>query len=723
MWMSIEPVIAWLSTTPCHQRQLVSSIRPNHVSVDQPTYLIVRMNLDEDCKSDSHDDDDDDHPNKERDENEIPFFDDFGDTSSVSSVSFGPSFIGREDMEASIMNEPASSSSSLSSLSFSLRQRIQQVRQHEQQVQSQIQQNWEQGNWVVRGLTLDIFSDVTSMEGDEVTTERVLEEEEEESEESEDVLQQQQEQQSLPSWRENGNVDDRDPQNFLPKDFLVPKPDSIVGQPHRKQPSPIYVRTCAVHDSGNETDDDDEIILWLGRTDGSLVGIQYGEAEPWARFSTQLIPCVMNNQFIVKPGLVKEKTVIQVNKEHQDDAFRDDYETVRTPHDDAIVKYDEGDEFALVAQILEARQPSPVEHILPIPQHHLVLSATSSNGDIQAWLLPRRQEQQQTMTSSTNDGISPSTFLVPAQTWTGVHSKPLVDLSWVPQLGMVSSVSRDGTLALWDTSTACGLTTAMHLSGNARKNGSQESIIDNEPMKLLAAHVTDDYLIVGTVKGEILVYDWKAILSKTSTEVMAGQVRKLGLGSSENQDQVQPVGSFWTSYNDAPVTAIASSRVKHNGKDILYVVTGDGRGMVKQWQLFPTHGGDRVESWPKMSSQRLSDRAHIFTHSIVELESFDENRNRQDSIVDLQYLQNGELLLTASAETIKCWNTKTGRQWHSLEGFEGLRNICLLPQPRYSSFCTNGMKNVVCIHDYGGAVGDDEEDDNFDVMDYLNFDK
>ena len=93
-------------------------------------------------------------------------------------------------------------------------------------------------------------------------------------------------------------------------------------------------------------------------------------------------------------------------------------------------------------------------------------------------------------------------------------------------------------------------------------------------------------------------------------------------------------------------------------------------------------------------------------------------------IRDLHYLQNGNLLLTACGETIRCWNTDTGKQWHTLEGFENLNNIGILKQQQQSesAFVTNGMKNVVCIHDFSQVSlnnndNDDNDDDDFDVMD------
>jgi hypothetical protein len=47
---------------------------------------------------------------------------------------------------------------------------------------------------------------------------------------------------------------------------------------------------------------------------------------------------------------------------------------------------------------------------------------------------------------------------------------------------------------------------------------------------------------------------------------------------------------------------------------VLY--TGDAEGVVKQWEVFARATGDaeqtKIEQWPKMASQRLPKKAHLF---------------------------------------------------------------------------------------------------------------
>mmetsp|Transcript_12190 Transcript_12190/g.33830 ORF Transcript_12190/g.33830 Transcript_12190/m.33830 type:complete len:702 (-) Transcript_12190:226-2331(-) len=631
--------------------------------------------------------------------NDIPFFDDFGDMDYSSLSPSIPSF-----------SSDKSSSSSSTATTDSLQLRIHEVMQQEQQMQSRIHENWQQGNWHVRGITLDLFSDVTYTEPLE------------ETEEGEPAAE--------PDESSGTTNDEKDPRNFLPKNFLVPPPQ-VSSQPSttRDQSVPIYIQTCVV---SVDDEDADSVVVWMGRTDGSLVGVQYSEKEPWARFSTQLTPRLVQNKFTVKPSLVKDKNILDSILENEQDSNDNEEEGYEVgPTTESMEYHDEDEKFQLVAQVLEAPplQQDPVQHILPIPQQHLVLSSTTHNGDIQAWLVPSAKQQTQIPQVDELEGVASPTpaFLVQAQMWTGVHTEPLVGLSWVSAVDLVCSVSQDGSLAFWDSSTACGLTAALYLLPPQNEDG----------ISLTSAHASENYLMVGTSQGQVMIYTWQQILeqtAETTTEITAGQV-------SSNSDRrstanlihhLEPAGSLWMGNEGFAVTSIGSTVVDNSNNprpgsppEVTYIATGDSQGTVKQWQLFPAQDGTRVDTWPKMESQRVSGMAHLFAHApaVIPENERDYASSDANAIVDLQYLQNGKVLLTASSDTVVCWNTDSGRKSHSLEGFDNLHNVCLLPQPRYSAFCTNGMKNVLCIHDYDmSLIENEEEDDDFDVSDYLNFD-
>ena len=632
--------------------------------------------------------------NDDNDQEDIPFFDDFGDMLSSGQELSSFASIDPTSSESAPSNDP---------LANALQQRIRQVSEQEELAQYRVQQNWQHGNWQVRGVTLDLFNDVTYYEEDESLQSSSQSSTTETNDQTNMALV------NSTSLTKN-NDQDFDPTRFLTSDKATPFQD-ITSEPSKMDASsndfrnqPIYITTCAIQQE--DEDDDDDIVLWMGRTDGSLVGVSWSAVEPWARFSTQLVPRMVQNQFTVKPSLVRDETINPLASSEQEGEEEGDDQMPSSPEQSTI---DEDEKFQLVAQSLEApsNQQGPVTHILPLPQEHLVLSSTDQNGDIQAWLLPTQTETiSEPDAEDASSTSSPPAFLVQAQTWSGVHTQPLVALDVVPNVaGMVCSVSQDGTLALWDAS--AGLTSQFQLT--------ESNIV------VTSAHIMNDYLMIGTSEGRILIFLW--------TQILEEMAQAPTTAADDHKHYLEPDGSLLVNNEEKAVTCIASCTSTTTSRmtggtpqEATYIATGDETGLVKQWQVFDrpqAEGVHRVETWPKLATQRLQGKAHVFCHCVGGGSGVDTD---DESIRGLYYLQEGKILLTASAETIRCWNTEVGVEWHTLEGFEDLKNIALLP--KQSAFVTNGMKNTVCIHDFG-QVSDEEfngDDDDFNVDDYLSFD-
>ncbi|KAL7575331.1 hypothetical protein ACA910_001849 [Epithemia clementina (nom. ined.)] len=576
----------------------------------------------------------------------------------------------------------------------------------------------------------------------------------------------------------------------------------------------ISITTCAIQQqpqkgsSSEYKDDDDDdnddennrVVLWMGRSDGSLVAVKWSDTEPWARFMTQLVPCkTKTNQFTVKASLVKQqKTAIALPENDNEQQPPEKADTNRSDEEDDD---DDDDVFRLVAQVLQVEPKSPVQHLLPLSSFLfedasrsssddddslVALSSTATDkGDIYAW------RSSSSSRSSTNH--QEPVFLQLADTWTGVHTQPLVALAPIQRPGagtVVCSVSRDGTVALWDVTTTTttndtrdsGLLAQVQLQSPALE-------VEHDPdgdaiiTQLSSAHVTSDYLYVGTTHGRVLVYDWSALSLPTKTaKSTTTTTPTFDQTTNTTHGVLFPVGSWMVSKDNAAVTALTRIVVPNHPSGrapsrSTFLATGNARGMVKQWQLLERRRStDRssssnsssglelvvvVEAWPKLANQGLpGGRAHVFPHQPPNVSpSSNDPAAATTAIVDLHFVETtkeksassntlgenppslqrptrgrastttattttpGLLLLSASQDCVHCWDANTGRKSHTLHGFEQLHNLCPVPAPR-AAFVTNGMKNVVCIHDYSSSSttatlkNDGDDDDDFDVGKY-----
>lgn len=620
----------------------------------------------------------------------------FLDNNDKKDTDDGPLFF--DDFGGDMLLGSSSSSSSISSSLFAtqLQQRIRILEEQEAAIQLQIQQNWQKGDWTVRGLSLDPspeFSDFRFQDKD----------------------------------LEGLSDDDYSDENRV----LLNRTSLPYSSQATSAVAPVYIQTCLVVpkregrlENNNDDDDDDELILWIGRTDGSLVAMKWSDTEPWARFATQRItqqslPTSSNpDNLPIVMGLVKEILPTKVSN------------TAITPPTK--------DPFEIVAQGLQPNLVSPVSLILPLSSHHrktnngedsiVVLTSTlGGNGDIQAWSIRKQQKDPRRRSSEY--------FLVPSHTWSGAHSKPLILLATITNKKKnsdesgsewVCSVSQDGTVAVWDA--ALFFSSASGTSGDAATMGNLIGtwILSEknspERISLSSAHLTSEYLYLGTTQGKIWVYPRSDLLAlararKAQQEVESWNPRLV------QENLISPINPIQVSKDEAAVTSITTTGSRG---DTIYLAAGDARGRVKQWQLF-VRGKYVIQTWPKLDTQRLPGKAHLFVpprqgrsdkENII-LEDIDA----QPGILDLHYITMNEsdILMSVNSDSIVCWSSVTGKPLYSLEGFEQLFSVGIVPAPR-AAFVTNGMKNVVCVHDYSQVHGDNQDDDDWDVAEYLDFD-
>ena len=128
-------------------------------------------------------------------------------------------------------------------------------------------------------------------------------------------------------------------------------------------------------------------------------------------------------------------------------------------------------------------------------------------------------------------------------------------------------------------------------------------------------------------------------------------------------------------------------------------------------EILSSTGSKKWDNWPKLASQRLPKKAHLFKGhhgAISALETMDGRR---------------PLFLSASTDgTIRAWNAATGKEEYRMDGFsEDLCSLCLqgggigdLGDGDADMLITNGMKQFVCVHDFSMSTAGESVDEFLD---------
>ena len=469
-------------------------------------------------------------------------------------------------------------SSPMSSAEQKLQERIQIVQTQELQEGNRVQENWNMGNWQVRGFSLDPES-----------------------------------------------VSDDD--------------DKVV--------------VCSIVPAANEELDEMDDSIWVGRSDGSVVKVATMDTtEYWTRFRNQLTaePSASNPDAVsVQRQLVREKL--------QEPPIGT---TSETDNDDTTMQAPPSQPFEIQQQFRTTRK-APISYMLAHQSYLFTANKDSSN--ITQWLLPDDDDQK------------PVVFAV----LTGVH------LSTAEILGVFSvtllsddnkdvlvSVASDGSLGLWDI--AAGAPRVQH-----------QVRLDDEPVHIASADMNQNILFLGTATGDVLAYRVDDLLSAASP--------------------VMPNGRWSASHHAVTaLLAMPTSTPQSTTTTTCRIVTGDAQGVLKQWQLLP-RGPDRLEHWPKLSTQRLPQAAHVF-HTRPHHDDDDASIAALAVVATTQR----QVVSASSDGCIGVWDTNTGAQVFSMHGFTGdIRSLVVL---NGVLLVTDGMNEYVSVHDFSNVEELVEESDN-----------
>lgn len=461
-----------------------------------------------------------------------------------------------------------------------LETRLQEVRAQERQNNALITENWRQGNWKVRGFSLDQFS--AQMDD------------------------------------ENDNDDS----------------------------APITISQLSlVKNLEDDIDNDYGRMIVVGRTDGSVCVVEVG-TQYFTRFDAKL----------------------QATEGSSQDTVRIESQLVRDESQDS----NDGNDvpFELVHQFM-AHEGQEITALFAMEENNEMIRVVTGdeNGGITIWDLGEKGQ------------------VYPQINLEGAHRDKIVaiqTLSWNNKSDaskkLLVSVSRDGSLALWDPMTGDNIYKCQIGSSIVEDNYTEE---DSNAI-VHCADAWDGYIFLGLSTGHVVTYKVDELIETAST---MGDLCTI------------PNGCF-LAHADG-VTSLASGLDSSS----VIIVTGSGTdGSIKQWELLPRRQAEadttKLEHWPRLANQRMAKRAHTFAgHS-------------DDSMVTaLAYTDATHFVSAGTDGTIRAWNPQTGEELFVLDGFSStIQSLCLTSD----TLITNGMKQFVCLHDFNVALDEFEQGSEFE---------
>lgn len=121
-------------------------------------------------------------------------------------------------------------------------------------------------------------------------------------------------------------------------------------------------------------------------------------------------------------------------------------------------------------------------------------------------------------------------------------------------------------------------------------------------------------------------------------------------------------------------------------------------------QILTSHSpnGIRMEHWPRLSSQRMKDRAHLFTPF----------HDGQVTAICQQSQYDSSTFLSCGKDGSVCvWDASTGELLYRMDGFT--TKISSLACLGRDLLVTDGMEDLVCVHDF--SVDEDIASNSYEL--------
>jgi len=604
------------------------------------------------------------------------FFDDFGDFVAGSASADGPI-----------------NSKSMTKLS----ERIQQTRSEEVRKDARLAKNWKTGNWGVRGFILDKSDPVRESVADTTTGTS--------SGESTDGANS--ESSSAPRLGGGGNKSGP-----------------------RQDIEPIHV-SAVVPDQSSFHDDHEEISAFdtiaVGRTDGTVLIVRIGTeyittftAVPKLRVDDKSAwdgdnedvesTSIQGNDDLAKEGgpSVKVETELVNTEDLKKDLLGEDAgegggekENAQYPMEDPFDElYGGGASGDLSSSPQEVPNPgTPFEVLHQIRAHEEVISALlfddhtlytagGDSGEIRSWSIPEGSGED-------NNDASVAVKMIPGKILSGAHSDRIVALKTLSSTqdavhpDLLMSASIDGSFALWDIKSGDLVTRCQMLDDSA------ESIMIN--CADIDSGAGSNVIYFGTCGGYVVGYCVSDIIGNAS----AGGV--CPIPSCRFQAHEQAVTSIL-----AVGKGTSASSALPQARSTSILLTGGVDGSVKQWEMMSrtlqeskesdlSSPSCRLEHWPRLPNQRMKRRAHVF-------------KGHSGPVNALAQVDSTKFLSASADGTVRVWSPSEGKEMYRMDGFtDSLTSLVLAKE----TLITDGMDNMVCIHDFDVDV--DEADSGYEL--------
>jgi hypothetical protein len=419
---------------------------------------------------------------------------------------------------------------------------------------------------------------------------------------------------------------------------------------------------------------DDDVLL-VGRTDGSVCWLQLGH-DYLATFTNQLVAKETsdgNGGMTVGEELKRTEELSKASLSSSDNKFE------------------------ILAQFQASQKGEAVVDMVVVDSKYLLLVTQDEPNRIVQ--LPISEDGPQS--STTNAAV-----VLP-----DVHGSlsPLISLRHVPtrlnnddddddddssSSHVVMSTSRnDGKVVMWNVGD--GATTS------SKPIAQFDIPIDTDDDAILSCDVDARYAYFGSAEGMVWIYSLADIF--------------LNEDSSTTPHKPQPLKSF-SAFTNGGVSAICAAGEGTMGRNAktttTSLVTGSTLGEMKQWELIPRGENNNagLEYWPKLASQTMPGKAHVFK----------SRGDEAEEILSIWAIQK-DVLLSATRQGLTIWDPATGKVSFDMQGLEFGDTTTTTPNPTNSCsvvvvsdslLVTNGMAQYVCVHDFSIAPFDEEEVEN-----------